>query len=117
MRYHNVLQMTPEAWEALGTRLHGADKKRWRFRCPACGHCISYAEYLEKYPDKTRLDPTGKQGWDPATECLGIHIEGVGCTHVAYGRFPGPVEILGSIGMKYAFFFAPPKVDTPAEPC
>jgi len=37
--------MTEEDWVAEGEARFGADRMRWRFRCPVCGHDQSVEDY------------------------------------------------------------------------
>lgn len=39
--------MTHEEWRAEAVRLFGADPKKWRFVCPACGHVASVQDRLD----------------------------------------------------------------------
>lgn len=40
-----TMTMTYDAWLAEGERRFGADKKDWRFLCPACGHVASPRDF------------------------------------------------------------------------
>jgi hypothetical protein len=76
------------AWTASLERRFGADPGRWRFRCPACGHITSPADWKA----------LGLTGGRAAQECIGRTrgIPGLpareirGCDYTTAGRRPLP---------------------------
>ena len=42
-----IIEMTEDEWYAKGELLFGADKMKWRFVCPSCGHVASVQDYKD----------------------------------------------------------------------
>lgn len=90
--------LTVSEWRAEAARRYGADAKSWRFRCPACGHVASVADW----------DAAGAPEGAVAFSCVGRYIEagapreaflakgGPGpCTYAGGGLFKlNPVTVL-----------------------
>lgn len=72
-------------WREEGVRRFGDDPRNWKFRCPACGHVSSVADFME-------LGKTAELAYQ---ECIGRLTgkgspksgDSSGCNWAAYGLF------------------------------
>lgn len=79
-----------EEWRAEGERRFGPDVKRWRFKCPMCGHVAAVQDFI----DAGAEDPANRA----YEECLGRYTgkgspkegDSSGCNWAAYGLFGIP---------------------------
>ena len=72
-------KQTIEEWKAEGNAMYGADPKKWKFKCPSCGH-IQTGEDFEKIEKVESWQKVYK-------ECIGRYVEGEVCNWAAYGLF------------------------------
>ena len=90
-----------EDWKADGERRFGPDVKKWRFKCPMCGHVAAVQDFV----DAGAKDPANSA----YEECLGRYTgkgspkegDSSGCNYGAYKRgrksrkserYPGHVQ-------------------------
>ena len=77
-------------WRADGERRFGQDVKKWRFKCPMCGHVAA----VQDFADAGSKDPANSA----YEECLGRYTgkgspkegDSSGCNWAAYGFFVIP---------------------------
>lgn len=86
---------TREEWLAEGVRLFGKDVTKWRFKCPKCGHVASGQDFKDAGVVDADLI---------AKNCIGRHVNGVGCDWAAYGLFDICTVHVGTMPV---FEFAP----------
>jgi hypothetical protein len=97
--------MTFEQWTAEGQRRFGADRNRWRFVCPCCGHVATPADWRA----------AGASDGEIAFSCVGRHVDGarkafeergVGpCSYAGGGLFKlNPVTITAPDGTEHSMF-------------
>lgn len=69
--------MTHLAWTALGEKLYGKDRAKWKFKCVHCGHVQTPQDFIniKQEPDNV------------TSQCIGRHLKGVGCDWVLFGLF------------------------------
>jgi hypothetical protein len=83
----NDRQLTREEWNALGEKLFGVDRLKWRFRCPACRRAWS-AEDFRPFKNEGATPDIATQ------ECRGRWTGGREgpdrCDWSAFGLFAGP---------------------------
>lgn len=67
-----ITRMSFDEWNALGVKLFGEDRKKWRFRCPSCDHVQGYEEFAAV---NTEREEAGDKKLDIATvvgfSCIG----------------------------------------------
>lgn len=98
--------ITKTEWQKAAEKLYGSDVKRWRFKCPICGHTASVQEIMSagaKDPNCAYM------------ECIGRYQKDIGCNFAAYGFLGIPyggyvIEDKNGIGIEI-FEFAD-KVET-----
>lgn len=74
-------------WRADGEKRFGPDVKKWRFKCPMCGHVAA----VQDFADAGAKDPANSA----YEECLGRYTgkgspkegDSSGCNWAAYGLF------------------------------
>ncbi|MEM9073787.1 MAG: VVA0879 family protein [Myxococcota bacterium] len=95
--------MTRDEWHSKGVRLFGEDQMAWRFKCPACGHVATPADYKD----------AGAPSSAVAFSCVGRWLSdskeafkagGTGpCTYAGGGLFRmNPVEVDGAWVFEFA---------------
>ena len=103
---------TQNEWVEEGMRRFGKDWKKWRFKCPMCGHEASIEEYKAagaKDPNCAYRECIGRY------TCKGSPKEGdsSGCNWAAYGLFGipkgGVIVLTGEEEGKHIFDFAEEK--------
>ena len=75
-----------QEWLEEGKQKYGEDVKKWKFKCPACGHISSVQDFVDVGGDANnayqncigRFNGKGKGGGKD---------EGFGCDWAAYGLF------------------------------
>ena len=67
----NRIKIDLEAWKSLGAEKFGADKRMWKFKCPACGG----VQTLQDFMDNGVKDPDGKFYFS----CIGRWVQSRGC--------------------------------------
>ena len=84
-----VLKQTLQEWLEEGKQKYGEDVKKWKFKCPACGHISSVQEFID----------AGAGGNSAYQECIGRvnngkgedgmkgKDNGYGCNWAAFGLF------------------------------
>lgn len=81
-----MVKQTVNEWLEEGEKLFGADKMKWKFECPACGHVASIGDFKEHGADPN----------DAYQKCIGrVNGKGTknqkdlgdGCNWAAYGLF------------------------------
>ena len=86
-----VMYESVDAWKEEGKRRFGEDIKKWRFKCPMCGHVAAVQDFI----DAGAKDP-GNSAYE---ECIGRYTgagtpteenRGKGCNWAAYGLFGIP---------------------------
>jgi hypothetical protein len=75
--------MTIEQWNARGEELYGADRRKWKFRCVACGNVQSAELADERNPELVGVE---KGNWIYFS-CEGRRTPGVGCDWSLGGLF------------------------------
>ena len=91
-----MIQRTITEWQKAAEKLYGSDVKRWRFKCPICGHTASVQEIMSagaKDPNCAYM------------ECIGRYQKDIGCNFAAYGFLGIPyggyvIEDKNGIGME-----------------
>ena len=73
------IQVDLKEWKEIATKKFGADKKNWKFKCPACGGVQSLADFIENNVP----DPDGKFYFS----CIGRWVQGRGCDWTLGGLF------------------------------
>ena len=103
---------TQNEWVEEGMRRFGKDWKKWRFKCPMCGHEAS----IEEYKAAGAKDPNCAY-----RECIGRYTgkgspkegDSSGCNWAAYGLFGipkgGVIVLTGEEEGKHIFDFAEEK--------
>lgn len=74
--------VTLDEWRAEATRLFGEDEMQWRWRCPACGHECSTADY----------QAAGAKSTHVGFSCVGRFLP---APRDAFGDGPGPCNYAG----------------------
>lgn len=64
--------MTPEEWQAEGTRLFGSDVNTWRFMCPSCGHVQTRQDFIDLGLNMRQVDEL------LAYSCIGRWLDPMG---------------------------------------
>ncbi len=68
-------KITWKQWNEEGKKLFGADKRKWKFVCPSCGHIQSVESMIKNNPKLSEKDLEGQFCFS----CEGRHTEGRGC--------------------------------------
>jgi hypothetical protein len=74
--------ITKDQWEAEGLERFGADKMKWKFVCPCCGHITSVDDWFK----------AGASEGEIAFSCVGRHVKDA---REAFGKGPGPCNYAG----------------------
>ena len=73
------------AWKAEGERRFGADIRKWKFKCPMCGHVAAVEDFI-----KLKVKDPANSAYE---ECIGRYTgkgspkegDSSGCNWAAYG--------------------------------
>lgn len=102
-----------EEWKAEGEKLFGKDIKKWKYKCPMCGHIASVQDFLDS--GAKDLDEAANAAY---VECIGRYTgkgspkkgDSSGCNWAAYGFFGipngGSVVLTGRDEGRQVFEFA-----------
>lgn len=82
------MNVTRDQWEEKGESLFGADRTKWMFECPACGHVASLETVREDFGESPR-----RQGLRIGVQCVGRYTYRAGCDHTADGYLRGPLFV------------------------
>jgi hypothetical protein len=69
------ITLTLDMLYELARARFGDDVRRWQFLCPSCGCRTAVGDFHDHAPD----------GGIPGQECIGRHMDGIGCNYAAYG--------------------------------
>lgn len=94
---------TEDEWFKRGEELYGKAHEKWRFKCPRCGNVMSIEKAKTAFSNEERATLKEKD-WRIEQECVGRHIQGVGCDWCAYGLFRGPDFVKRKDGSESAVF-------------
>ncbi|MBR1660545.1 MAG: hypothetical protein IJ705_09535 [Oscillospiraceae bacterium] len=80
-----------EEWRVEGVRRFGRNIRKWRFKCPMCGHVASVQDFIDAGANSAEC---------AYQECLGRYTgkgapkegDSTGCDWAAYGLFGIPKE-------------------------
>ena len=100
-----LIEMTEAEWNAEGEARFGADRMRWKFKCPVCGHIASAQDWKD----------AGASSGAVAFSCLGRWMEtprrafeekGKGpCNYAGGGFFRlNPVKVRQANGEEFRLF-------------
>lgn len=117
--------ITQAEWFAQGVQLFGEDILKWRFRCPACKHVASGADYKAAgaQPDAMGRECIGrytlprKTPDEPKDFIAKQQANGGPCDWAAYGLFGiCPVHVKMDDGKVLAAFEFAPEIDETRNP-
>jgi len=82
-----------ETWEERGRILFGADRMKWRFKCPVCGYVATAIDWIDAGASENAI----------AFSCVGRWQSGVGCDYAGGGLFRlNPIHVVvGELGKAY----------------
>lgn len=113
-------------WVETGRRLYGDDPRRWRFKCPVCGHVQSVASVQQRRPEiaesggaqersimhwihyscEGRLDENPRSAFEDAPD------PDAGCDYTLGGLFNfAPITVVHGEGESHSFAFADEVID------
>ena len=86
----NKVYESLDAWKAEGERRFGADIRKWKFKCPMCGHVAAVEDFV-----KLKVKDPANSAYE---ECIGRYTgkgspkkgDSSGCNWAAYGLFGIP---------------------------
>lgn len=91
-----VRTISVEKWREKGKELYGEDAKKWKFRCPMCGHIQTAEDFRNN-----NLDPDGRVYYS----CIGRWVRGSGCDWTLGGLLTvHTLEIITEDGNKVPVF-------------
>lgn len=81
----NKVYESLDAWKAEGERRFGADIRKWKFKCPMCGHVAAVEDFI-----KLKVKDPANSAYE---ECIGRYTgkgspkegDSSGCNWAAYG--------------------------------
>lgn len=92
VKTEGMKKQTIKEWQEEGKKIFGEDFKKWKFKCPACGHISSIKDFIDAGADPNdayqecigRVNGKGEDGMQGKEQ-------GFGCNWAAYG-------LLGTLG-------------------
>lgn len=83
---NRLIKQTLEEWRNEAVERFGEQGRHWKFVCPKCSNVQTAKDFVEQ---------TGMKPEDAVNlvyqDCIGRHVEGIGCNWAAYG-------LLGTFG-------------------
>lgn len=80
-------RMTHEEWKAKAVELFGADKMKWRFVCPSCGHVTSVQDWKDAGATEGAVAFSCVGRWTNASDKSTFRGEGGPCMYAGGGLF------------------------------
>lgn len=81
-----MIKQSLQEWKEEAKQRFGENGADWKFKCPSCGNVQSAQDFM----DKCRVNQNTSSNC-VYQECIGRHVEGIGCNWAAFG-------FLGTVG-------------------
>jgi hypothetical protein len=100
-----MIGMTKAEWTANGRAKFGDDSRRWKFKCPSCGHVAFVEDWFKAGAPEGAVAFSCVGRWLKADDAKTFQLKGGPCLYSGGGLFRlNPVKVIDEGGTVHELF-------------